>query len=115
MPPQPPLLFQVAHHRHHGGVGDVPVLLEVTKHIAHRHRLTPGPDPPHHLDFQLTKRWHATSRHQATIQIVDRISDLAPLACAPANYPASTIHIVFIRRRRWWLNGVYRSLSSDGW
>src|SRR5215471_5891695 len=66
------LLFHVAHDCHHGGVGDVPVPLEVTKHITHRYRPTPGPGPAHHLDFQVTKCWHATSRHQATIQIVDR-------------------------------------------
>ena len=40
-------------------------------------RPAPGPDPAHHLDFQVTKCWHATSRHQATIRIVDRISGLA--------------------------------------
>ena len=68
-------------------------------------RPAPGPDPSHHLDFQVSKCWHATSRHQAAMQIVDRISGLAP-GLPPANYLASTMHIVSIRRQRWRLNGV---------
>src|SRR6516162_95242 len=91
VPPQPPLLFQVAHDCHHGGVGNVPIPLEVTQHIAHRHRLTPGPDPAHHLDFQVTECWHDTSRHQATIRIVDRISGLAAPGCLRPNYAVSTM------------------------